>query len=326
MDYREAGVDINEEEKFIRRLISRISFERSDLRRAKIPYGFTGLIEFGDFYIAMNTDGVGTKVLVANEMRKWDTVAVDCIAMNVNDTLTVGAEPIAFVDYISLSSYDLEMAEQIGEGLNRGAEEANITILGGETATLPEITRGIDIAGTSIGIVKKEDVITGERVEAGDVIFGIPSSGIHSNGLTLARKVFGDLHEKVRGVEIGYELLKPTRIYVREILPVLKECDVHGMAHITGGGLLNIPRMKRMRYIIDDPLEPHWIFEEISQRGGVSLEEMYRTFNMGMGFVLVAPEDCENELKRGIKDARVVGHVESGHSVEVPELGIRYEV
>jgi phosphoribosylformylglycinamidine cyclo-ligase len=181
MDYRQAGVDIDSEAEFIRRLVSQINFERADYRRYASKFGFTVLIEFGDYYIAINTDGVGSKVIVANRMRRWDTVAIDCVAMNVNDTVTVGAEPLAFVDYISLSEYDMEMAEQIGRGFNEAARLANITIVGGETATLPEITNGVDIAGTSIGIVKKNRLISGEKVKEGDMIYGIPSSGIHSN-------------------------------------------------------------------------------------------------------------------------------------------------
>ncbi len=326
MKYEDAGVSIDKESEFVRLLVSQIRFKRGDLRRYPLNFGFTGLIEFGDYYIAMNTDGVGTKIMVANAMRRWDTIGVDCIAMNVNDTVTVGAEPIAFVDYLAINSYDMEMAEQIGRGLNEGARLANITILGGETATLPEIVKESDLSGTSIGVVRKDALITGERVEEGDLIFGIPSSGIHSNGLTLARKIFADLEERVRGVKIGDALLKPTRIYVREALSALRECEVHGMAHITGGGLLNIPRVKRMKYVIDSPLRPQWIFEEIMHRGDVSVEEMYRTYNMGMGFVLIAPDRCENALKRAIPDARIVGHVESGNSVEVPEFGVKYEV
>ncbi len=324
MKYSDAGVDIDREAEFIRKLIGQITFQRVDFKKAAVKFGFTGLIEFGEHYIAMNTDGVGSKVIIANRMRKWDTIAIDCIAMNVNDTITVGAEPIAFVDYLSISRYDLDMAEQLGRGLNEGARMANVTILGGETATLPDITKGMDLAGTSIGIVEKKKLITGDHVKKGDIIIGIPSNGIHSNGLSLARKVFPDPYEIVRGQKIGLELLKPTRIYVREVMDVVNKCEVHGMAHITGGGLLNIPRIKDMRYIIDEPLKPQWIFEEIANRGNVSSYEMYRTFNMGMGFVIITHETCESEIKSVIRDAKVVGYVDDGHGVEIPELGIKY--
>ncbi len=327
MDYREAGVDIVTEAQFVKRIISQLKFSRKDFGKFPLELGFTGIIEFGDYYIALNTDGVGTKIIVANEMKKWDTIGIDCIAMNVNDTITVGAEPLAFVDYLAIDSYNLKMAEEIGIGLNKGAEEANITIVGGETATIPEITKGADLSGTSMGVVKKDRIITGDEVKEGDIIFGIPSSGIHSNGLTLARKIFPDMHEKVKGKEIGLELLTPTKIYVRDIMELLKrgDCKVHGMAHITGGGLLNILRVKDRKYVIEYPMKPPWIFNEIKERGNVSIEEMYRTFNMGMGFTVIAPDECESEIKRIIKDAREVGHVESGHGVVVPEFNLRVD-
>ncbi len=324
MDYREAGVDIDAESAFVKRLVSAISFERKDLRKAPIEMGFTGLMEFGDYYLALNTDGVGTKLLVAERMDKWDTVGIDCIAMNVNDTITVGAEPIAFVDYLAINSYRSDVAEQIGAGLNRGAELANVTILGGETATIPEMVSGIDLSGTSLGVVKKNALISGDRVQEGDLIFGVPSSGLHSNGFTLARKVFENLDERVHGVRVGMELLTPTRIYVREVIALLSQCEPHGMAHITGGGLSNILRVKKMKYVIDEPLEPQWIFREIQERAKVSDAEMYRTFNMGMGFTIIAPEECEGALKSAIPDSRVVGHVELGNEVLVPTLGLRF--
>lgn len=325
MDYKEAGVDIDTEAEFIRRLVSAIKFKRKDLKKAPMKYGFTGLIEFGDFYIAMNTDGVGTKIVVANEMRKWDTIGIDCVAMNVNDTITAGAEPVAFVDYLAIDSYDLKMAEEIGTGLNEGAKEANITILGGETATIPEITHGVDLSGTSIGVVKREKLISGAKVKKGDLIYGLPSSGIHSNGLTLARRIFHDLNERVHGEKIGMVLLNPTRIYVRDIISLLDSCMPHGLAHITGGGLLNIPRVKKMKYVIDSPFKPQWIFEEIMSRGGISIKEMYRTFNMGMGFVIIAPEDCESIIKKVNINAKVVGYVEEGTEITVPEYHITYK-
>ncbi len=322
MKYKDAGVDIDKEGEFIKKLISQLKFKRGiapNLRKH-----FTGLVEFGDYYIAMNTDGVGTKVLIANEMKKWDTIGIDCIAMNVNDTICIGAEPIAFVDYLAIDHYDMEMAEQIGKGLNEGAELANVEIIGGETATLPEIINGIDLSGTSIGIVKKENIIKGDKIKKGDLIFGVPSSGVHSNGLTLARKVL-NLKDEFEGHKIGEELLKPTRIYVREILSLLKFCKPHGLAHITGGGLKNILRLKRMKYVIEEPLKPHKIFELIMDAAKVDYEEMYKTFNMGMGFAIIAPEDCEEYVKKVIKDAKVVGYVDEGSEITIPELRVRYE-
>jgi len=320
MRYKDAGVDIDEEGKFIKTLISEIKFRRGE---RKENMHFTGLVPFGEYYIAMNTDGVGTKILIANYLKKWDTIGIDCIAMNVNDTITIGAEPIAFVDYLAIDHYDMDMAAQIGRGLNKGAELANIDIVGGETATIPDIVNGIDLSGTSIGIVRKDEIITGDEIREGDIIFGLPSSGIHSNGLTLARKVL-DLDEKFEGHTIGEELLIPTRIYVREILKILKKCRPHGMVHITGGGLRNFMRLKKMRYVIDNPLKPQKIFHLIMEMGDVNYEEMYSTFNMGMGFAIIAPEECENEIKKIIKDAKIVGYVEKGSEVTIPHLKIRY--
>ena len=324
MKYRDAGVDIDREGEFIKALVDEIKYKREDLSTYPLKMGFTGLIEFGDYYIAMNTDGVGTKIILAREMGKWDTIGIDCIAMNVNDTVTVGAEPIAFVDYLAIGEYNMGIARDIGRGLDEGARLANITILGGETATIPEITKGFDLSGTSIGIVKKDRVISGSGVKAGDLIYGIPSSGLHSNGFTLARKVL-DMNEKIGGQRIGDILLTPTRIYVRDILKVINNCEVHGLAHITGGGLRNILRLKRMRYVIEKPLKPQRIFFEIMERGKVSIQEMYQTYNMGMGFAIIAPEYCEEEIKKAISDAEVVGRVYDGYGMEVPEFDIKYE-
>ena len=323
MKYKDAGVDIDRESIFIHKLVSQLTFKREKYASLNLPRHFTGLVDMGDYYLAMNTDGVGTKVMVANQMRKWDTIGVDCIGMNVNDTICVGAEPIAFVDYLAISEYDEEIAEQIGRGLNEGAKLANVNIVGGETATIPELVNGLDLSGTSVGIVSKASLVTGDKISTWDLIMGIPSSGIHSNGLTLARKVL-DLEEKLGGRSVGEELLIPTRIYVRDVLRVLEKCEVHGLVHITGGGLKNFMRLKKMHYVIDTPLKPQKIFEIIMERGNVDLEEMYRTYNMGMGFALIVPEECEHEIKREIEDVRVVGHVEFGSSVEIPELGVSY--
>jgi phosphoribosylformylglycinamidine cyclo-ligase len=175
----------------------------------------------------MTTDGVGSKVLIANAIKKWDTVGIDCIAMNVNDILAIGAEPIAFVDYLALESHDEAFAAQIGEGLRRGAELSRMSIIGGETATLPDIIKGFDLAGTCLGMVKKDKIITGEKVQIGDVLVGIPSSGVHSNGYSLVRKIvegsgysYDDPFPYNDSRTIGEELLIPTRIYM-EVLDVI---------------------------------------------------------------------------------------------------------
>lgn len=273
----------------------------------------------GDFAIAMTTDGVGSKILVANAMRKWDTIGIDCIAMNVNDLLAIGAEPLAFVDYLAVERVDPEVSEQIAIGLQKGAEISNMSIVGGETASLPEIIRGFDLAGTAIGYVKKDRIVTGEKIRLGDVVVGVPSTGLHSNGYTLARKIIErsgyTYFDKMPGDSrsIGEVLLTPTRIYI-EVLELLERCEVHGLAHITGSGLLKLHRITDLGFEITDPLEPQPIFRFLQKLGDVEDAEMYRTFNMGMGFVAVLPEEYAEEACRIMgPGSKVIGRmVEKG--------------
>ena len=323
-DYAKAGVDIRLEEKAIKSLAGVIKFARSGFGKPILTSHYAGVIDCGDFGISITTDGVGSKILVAEAMRKFDTIGIDCVAMNVNDLLAIGSEPLAMVDYIATEKPDEWIMAEIAKGLEEGCRIANITLLGGETATLPEIVRGFDLAGTAIGWVRKDRIITGEKIREGDVIFAIPSSGIHSNGLTLARKVLEaaglSYHEKFGDKTIGEELLTPTRIYM-EILDVVRNCEVHGLAHITGGGMLKLKRLKKMKYVIDNPLKPQEIFSFIQKVGEVEEAEMYRTFNMGMGFMIVLPE-CEVEKLKEICEGRVVGYVEDGEGVYVKDLRI----
>ena len=245
-DYKSSGVDIEVEEKSINALVSIIK-ETLQFRKGKIGAAigdigsYSGFIEFGDYALSLATDGVGSKVLVAQKLRKYDTVGIDVIAMNVNDVICNGATPLAFVDYIALEKTSKYMLNEIAKGLLEGAKQSDMPIVGGETATLPDIIKGngegFDLAGTCLGVVKKEKIISGKDIAPGDVIIGIESSGIHSNGLTLARKILG---------ESDYpELLVPTRIYVKQILDLIEHVKVKGMAHITGSGLLNLKRLKK---------------------------------------------------------------------------------
>src|SRR5216117_2144467 len=188
--YAEAGVSQDEKAAHIAALVSALTYRRRGFGRPLTKIGhFTGLVDFGAYALSLCTDSVGTKVLVAKEMRRWDTIGIDCVASNVNDMICVGAEPIAFVDYVAIANYDREIARQIGIGLNRGAEMANVSIIGGEIAVVPEVVRELDLAGTCFGAVRKAKVIDGRAIRIGDVILGVPSNGIHSNGLTLARRV-----------------------------------------------------------------------------------------------------------------------------------------
>jgi phosphoribosylformylglycinamidine cyclo-ligase len=300
---------------------------------------YAGLIEFGDFALVLCTDGVGTKVRIAEALKKYDTVGIDCIAMNVNDALCVGAEPLAFVDYLAMEDPDPKITKEIGKGLEKGAKQANISIVGGETADLPELINGFDLAGTCLAYVKKNRIILGDKIHPGDAIIGLASSGIHSNGYTLARRVveeaeFSYSDEFPGGLyprkTIGEVMLTPTRIYVEEILELFKRIDVHGLAHITGSGLWNIPRLKdKVRYVIEDPFEPQPIFTFLQQHGNIDDYEMYQIFNMGMGFTVITADDDAEEaiaILRKYSDAAVklVGTVTKGTGVEVPSLKVRY--
>ena len=304
--YSESGVDISLEEVTVSALISKLK-ETLSYREVITESGhFAALVKLGDRAIAMSTDGVGSKILVAEMMEKYDTVGIDCIAMVVNDILCVGAEPIAMVDYLAVEKPDPEIAGQIGEGLKEGCKQAKVAMIGGETASLPEIISNFDLAGTGIGIVDVENIITGDKIVDGDVLIGIESSGIHSNGLSLARKVFFDdnqfkVDDKLQGypeTSIGEELLKPTLIYVNPIVELLKsDLEVHGLAHITGGGFTNLKRLKKgTGYIIESLPDPKPIFKVMHELG-VPLEEMYRVFNMGIGFVvIVKSEDAKKAI------------------------------
>lgn len=327
LTYAESGVDIKKEESTIKALTSKMTYVRKGLGAPLTNIGhYAGLLDFGEYALAMTTDGVGSKVLIANAIKKWDTVGIDCIAMNVNDILAIGAEPVAFVDYLALESHDEAFATQIGEGLRKGAEFSRMSIIGGETATLPDIVKGFDLAGTCLGIVKKDKVITGEKVQVGDVLVGIPSSGVHSNGYSLVRKIvegagysYEDPFPYNTSTTIGKELLIPTRIYM-EVLDVVKECDVHGLAHITGSGLLKLQRITKLGFDISDPIEPNDVLKFLQKEGNVDELEMYKTFNMGMGFLIVLPEkDAARAVE--LTGGKIVGRItESG--IKVKELTI----
>ncbi len=322
LTYADSGVDIKQEETTIKALTGQMTYKRTGLGAPLTDIGhYAGLIDFGEYALAMATDGVGSKVLIANEMERWNTVGIDCIAMNVNDLLAVGIEPLSFVDYLALEKHSENFAEQIGEGLVKGAEMSRMTIVGGETATLPEIVNGFDLAGTCLGMVKKDEIITGEKVQLGDMVVGIPSSGVHSNGYTLVRKIIGESEYSYHdpfpnnpSTTIGDELLIPTRIYM-EVLNVIKECDVHGLAHITGSGLLKLARVTDLGFDLYDPIEPNDIFKFLQSEGGVTDLEMYRTFNMGMGFLIILPE-VNAEKAASMTGGKIVGKiVESGIKV-----------
>jgi len=333
MTYAKAGVDIDKKSSSIAALVEHLKFKRTGFGGPiDLPGHFTGLIDFGDLALTLCTDGVGTKLLVADALKKWDTVGIDCIAMNVNDTICVGSEPIAFVDYIAIDKPDEKVTAAIGVGLEEGAKQSNMTIVGGEIAVLPELVRGFDLAGTCLGVVQKKRIVTGDKVKAGDALIGLPSSGIHSNGLTLARKIFEEsgvgYKDRVKGLKrsVGLELLEPTTIYVKQVLKLLKKHEVHGMANITGGGLRNLLRLKKgVGFELDDPMDPLPVFDVMQDLGNVTDQEMYQIFNMGMGYCLVVPDKmADRVVKDAGKGARIVGHAIGKEGVRVPGLGLNY--
>lgn len=320
--YSEAGVDINLEEFGVKTLVSQLTYRRTGGFQMCSDVGhFAGLVDFGEYVLALAVDGVGTKMLVADRLRDWSTLGIDCIAMNVNDLYVMNIEPVAFVDYIATDKVEPEKMKQIGAGLNEGARLANLNLIGGETATLKGLVNGLDLAGTCLGVGKKDKIITGATIKEGDAIIGVPSSGIHSNGLTLARKVvdsYADYDEKMPwGKTLGKELLTPTRIY-SEVLEVTRNCEIHGMCHITGGGLNNLKRLGRYGFEISNPLEPSPVFRWIEEIGNVEKHEMYRTFNMGMGYVFIAPKEEAGKISAIVPDSKVVGEItgEEGVSLE----------
>jgi len=324
--YAKAGVDQGAADSAVAglvRALEAINLERPSAQ-VPLPGHYASVIRFDDTNgIAFSTDGVGTKLVVAEELGKFDTVGIDCVAMNVNDVICVGAEPLAMVDYIAVDKADPEVCEEIGVGLARGAELAGIEITGGELAQLGDLVRGVDVSGACIGRVALDAIVDGSEVEPGDVVIGLPSTGIHSNGYTLARSALHGIGldedpEGRLGRPLGEELLQPTQIYVKPIVALLRSAvDVRGLAHITSGGTENLLRLTAdVGYEIDEPLPVLPIFELIQERGGVSDEEMSRVFNMGCGFCVVvaaADEAPALELLRSYyPEAKRIGRATEG--------------
>jgi phosphoribosylformylglycinamidine cyclo-ligase len=250
--------------------------------------------------LALSTDTVGTKMVVAERLGRYDTIGIDCVAMNVNDVICVGAEPIAMLDFILTERADPEICGQLGVGLARGAELAGIEIPGGEIAQVGDIVSGQELGGSCVGLVELDSIVTGAAVSPGDPVIGLPSSGLHSNGYTLARKALADvsLDDERLGRPLGGVLLEPTEIYVRPVLELLgSSAEVRGLAHITGEGFDNLLRLEaEVGYEIDDPLPVPPIFDLIQELGNVSDGEMREVFNMGCGFCCVVAAEDEAEV------------------------------
>jgi phosphoribosylformylglycinamidine cyclo-ligase len=328
--YTAVGVDSAREESGLRALVSllqdTLETRPAGLGHVKLPFGFfANVVEVGDLGVAISTDGVGSKLLVAQLVGKYDTIGIDCVAMNVNDVLCVGAEPLTLVDYIAVQEPNPTLLTELAQGLRAGALTAGITIPGGEIAQVRDIIKGVrpgygfDLAGTAIGTVPLDRILVGREIEPDDVVLGLRSTGVHSNGLTLARRLFKKhrptAHLRELGRTLGEELLVPTRIYVREVLDVLRAgVDVKALIHVTSDGFLNLLRVDSdTGYVIHSLPEPHRIFDVIRRELRVSLEEMYRVYNMGIGFCLVVSH-------RGDHTARAT-QILKGHNVECYEIG-----
>jgi phosphoribosylformylglycinamidine cyclo-ligase len=299
--YARAGVSQSGADAAVEALVASLS--RIDTgkptRAVPLPGHYASVLRIGDGQgIAFGADGVGTKMVLAERMGRFETVGIDCIAMCVNDLVCVGAEPIALVDTILCRDADPGVIGQIGIGLREGAEQAGIEIPGGEIAQVGDVVSGWELSASAIGLVALDRIVTGEEITPGDVLIGLPSSGLHSNGYTLARKALADLplDDDRLGRPLGDVLLEPTVIYVRAMLELLGSgLGVHGLAHITGDGVNSLLRLSReVGYEITDPLEVPPVFDLIAELGEVDEAEMHEVFNMGCGMIVaVAESDAE---------------------------------
>ncbi|MBM7621987.1 phosphoribosylformylglycinamidine cyclo-ligase [Bacillus tianshenii] len=334
--YKQAGVDIEAGYEAVSRM-------KKHVARTMRPEVMGGLGGFGGLFdlskvnvknpvLVSGTDGVGTKLMLAFHLDKHDTIGLDAVAMCVNDVVVQGAEPLYFLDYIACGKADPERIEMIVKGIADGCEQAGCALVGGETAEMPGMydEQEYDLAGFTVGVVDKERLITGENIKPGNVLIGLSSSGIHSNGYSLVRKIVFEkgqleLDQKYEGLDrmLGEELLTPTKIYVKPILEVLKKYDINGMAHITGGGFIeNVPRMlpEGLQAEIDYgtwPIPP--IFDLLQEVGELNRKEMFNIFNMGIGMVLAVNEEILPEvvqiLEANGEKAYLIGRVKEGEGI-----------
>ncbi len=339
--YAEAGVDeslVTKGLEVIGKYV-RDSFKFGDVTQDFGHYANTVRIN-EELCIGLSTDGVGSKVLVAELAGEYHTIGIDCVAMNVNDLICIGLDPVAFVDYLASSEpLPVSVIEQIGEGLREGCRQAGIPILGGETAILPDIIKrtkdiGLDLAGTAVGTTKPSQLIDGKRIQPGDVIFGIASNGLHSNGFSLARKTILSKYKIADkmpwGATVADELLRPTRIYVSQFR-ALREAgvDLKGVAHITGSGFRKILRLGPFAYKIDQLPKLPEVFTLIKEIGAIEWKEMFTTFNNGIGLIIIASQDDKQLLLDTLREEEVfeIGHVEATDKprVEIAQYGVTIE-
>lgn len=337
--YASSGVDRSSVSSALSGLLASVRYRPppSHGRPLEIPGHFAGMIRIGRETIAVTTDTVGTKVVLAEKLGRWEEVGEDIVAVNVNDLAAVGARAAGLVDTILCARPDAGVFRALGRGIDRGLRAAGCALLGGETAVVPSIVHGIDLGGTAFGFFPRERVpVTGERVRPRDVVLGVPSSGLHANGFTLVRKLLDetsyDLGQPRPGATtpVGRELLAPTRIYSGIADALSGRSETHGLAHLSGGGVRNLIRLHpRVQFVLDRwPATPP-LFDWIQRLGAVSDEEMFQTFNMGIGFALVvAPQHLAETRRRlaraGAPDATVIGRVERGSGVALPAHGLNY--
>jgi phosphoribosylformylglycinamidine cyclo-ligase len=303
--YAVAGVDTGAADRAIGALVAvlRTIDSGGPSRTVPLPGHYAAVLEVApNLGIAVGTDGVGSKLIVAEQTGRYDTIGIDCVAMNVNDVVCVGAEPIALLDYLAVERPDADVFEAIARGLKEGAEQAGVEIPGGEVAVLPELIRGhpspggLDLTGACFGTVALDRIVSGAQCAPGDALIGMPSSGLHSNGYTLARRALEPLGLQHRpaalgGASVADALLEPTVIYVRAALALLRSgLPVHGLAHITGGGLSNLLRLSdQVGFAIEAPLPVPPVFGLVREHGGIAEPELWSVFNMGCGFIAVVP-------------------------------------
>lgn len=325
LTYKEAGVNIEEGYRSVK-LIKEYAKKTMSEYVLNGLGSFAGMVELPEGYkkpvLVSGTDGVGTKLDIACKKRKFDTVGIDCVAMCVNDILCHGAKPLFFLDYIACGKLEAQVSSDLVKGVAEGCIKSQCSLIGGETAEMPGMYKegDYDIAGFAVGIVDKGKIINGKDIKVGDKLIGIASSGVHSNGYSLIRKVFKNLDEDFNGKAIWEELLTPTKIYVKPVLSLLEKFNIKGMAHVTGGGFYeNLPRMlseEGLSIVINkNSYEIPEIFKKLMELG-VQEEEMYNTFNMGIGFVLCVEEDEVEEIlkelsKQGEK-AFEIGYINAG--------------
>lgn len=340
MTYSKAGVDVSQvrksHEALAKRLESTFKTRKGKVGYPVFPIGhYAGLVGLNDGRVlSLHTDSVGTKIIIAQLMRKFDTIGIDCVAMCANDLICTGTEPFSFLDYLAMAKHDRGVVDKISVGLVDGAKHAGMAIIGGETAIVPDLLSndaGLDLVGMAAGIGKEKELILGDEIRNGDALVGVASSGIHSNGLTLARKtLIGEykLKENVPelGRSIGEELLEPTRIYVKPVLEATRKLEVHGLAHITGGAFAKLHRIvgqARLGADIDQLPPTPGIFRIVQKNGRISDREMFRTFNMGVGFILICPQRTEDAVIRLFvrhgHNAFGIGRVEKKQGIRVKD-------